>query len=134
MSNTESSKTQQDKLLNIFNALKPLLQAYQDPLKPTFDLEGRYELWTYGNFEILGKKRSEFFFAGLIIQSSYVGLYFMPIYVEPALREVINPELLKCLKGKSCFHIKKTDEILLEQIKEALEKGYALYQQRGWVL
>jgi hypothetical protein len=79
------------------------------------------------------KKKKEVFFAGLIIQKSYVGFYFMPIYAETDLKEVFKPELLKLLKGKSCFHIKKLDDELKSQIREALELGFELYKERGWV-
>jgi len=41
--------------------------------------------------------------------------------------------LLRLLKGKSCFHIKKLTPELLQQIAEALDQGYRLYQARGWV-
>jgi len=39
------------------------------------------------------------------------------------VKDVFRPELLKLLKGKSCFHIKQLDANLEKQIKEALEKG-----------
>ena len=123
----------QDELLTIFNALKPLLSVYDDRFKVTFDLQSRYELWSYGDFEIAGKKRKEVFFAGLILQSNYVGFYFMPVYADESLKTFFKPELLKCLKGKSCFHIRSTDDLLLQQIAEALEKGFELYKERGWV-
>ena len=61
------------------------------------------------------------------------GFYFMPVYAEADLKAVFAPELLKLLKGKSCFHIKKLDPALLDQIKSALQVGYEAYQARGWV-
>lgn len=123
----------QGELLVIFNALKPLLSVYEGKFKATFDLQTRYELWSYGDFEIAGRKRKEVFFAGLILQSNYVGFYFMPIYADENLKAFFQPELLKCLKGKSCFHIKIADDQLLQQIVDALEKGFELYKERGWV-
>ena len=80
-----------------------------------------------------GRKRKEVFFAGLIIQKSYVGFYFMPIYTDTDLKEIFKPELLKLLKGKSCFHIKKLDDELKRQIEEALEIGYELYKKDEWI-
>ncbi len=49
------------------------------------------------------------------------------------LQEIFHPNLLKLLKGKACFHIKKDDADLLEQIKDALEAGFDLYKKRGWI-
>lgn len=117
----------------IFDTLKPLLQAYAPPLIPPVDTSTRFELWSVKPLVIEGRKRKEVFFASLIIQKAYVGFYFMPVYVETELKNVFQPELLRCLKGKSCFHIKKLDETLLGQIETALKIGFELYQQRGWV-
>ena len=93
----------------------------------------RYDLWSFKDLEIAGRKRKEVYFAGLIIQSSYVGFYYMPIYTDVSLKDVFKPELLKLLKGKSCFHVKKLDKELESQIAFALEKGYKLYKKRGWI-
>ena len=117
----------------IFDAIKPLLQAYQPPLVPKRDEAGYFDLWSLKPMVIDGRKKNEVYFAGLIIQKSYVGFYFMPIYAETDLKTVFKPELLKLLKGKSCFHVKKLDDELLRQIAAALKIGYALYQERGWV-
>lgn len=120
-------------LPTIFETIKPLLQAYALPLSPRLDTPTRYELWSVKPLVIEGRKRKEVFFASLIIQKSYVGFYFMPVYVETELKAVFQPELLRLLKGKSCFHIKKLDTVLLGQIEAALKTGFELYQQRGWV-
>jgi hypothetical protein len=117
----------------IFDAIKPLLQAYQPPLVPKRDEAGYFDLWSLKPMVIDGRKKNEVYFAGLIIQKSYVGFYFMPIYAETDLKTVFKPELLKLLKGKSCFHVKKLDAELLRQIAAALKIGFELYQERGWV-
>ena len=124
---------EQKELVLIFNRLKRLLKKYEDPLKPKFDLDSKYDLWSFKDIEIAGRKRKEVYFAGIIIQSNYVGFYYMPIYTDASLKDVFKPELLSLLKGKSCFHIKKLDERLEGQIEEALHKGYALYKRRGWI-
>lgn len=121
-------------LIEIYKRLKALLKKYENPMVPKIDLDSKYDLWSTKNIIVEGKKKKEVWFAGLIIQSSYVGFYFMPIYAEPEkMKEVFSPELLKLLKGKSCFHIKKLDEELEKHIEDALEKGYALYKERDWV-
>lgn len=117
----------------IFNELKDILKKYEDILSVKKNEEGYYDLWSIKDIVIDGRKRKEVFFAGLIIQKSYVGFYFMPIYTDTDLKEVFKPELLKLLKGKSCFHIKKLDDELKSQIREALELGFELYKERGWV-
>jgi hypothetical protein len=54
----------------------------------------------------------------------------MPIYSDPHIGDVFGAELLKTLKGKSCFHIKKADPLIYSQIEQALAHGYQLYQER----
>jgi hypothetical protein len=70
--------------------------------------------------------------AAVIVQTGYVGLYVMCIYMNPAAKDKL-PNLKKLLKGKSCFHVKKLDDILKQEVEEALEIGTAEYKKRGWV-
>jgi hypothetical protein len=117
----------------IFNPIKTLMQAYVPPLTAKMDDESHFDLWSIKDLTIEGRKRKEVYLAGLIIQKSYVGFYYMPIYANPELKKVFPAELLKLLKGKSCFHIKKLDDILLEQIRAVLKTGFEVYQERGWI-
>jgi hypothetical protein len=68
-----------------------------------------------------------------MINKSYVSLHYMPIYAEPETIKNLKPELLAKLNGKSCFNFKKLDSTLLVQIEETLSRGFAEYQNRGWV-
>jgi hypothetical protein len=123
----------QDELVQNFNRLKKMLKKYEGQLKPKFDLDSKYDLWSFKDLEIAGRPRKEVNFASLIIQSNYVGLYYMPIYTDTELKDVFKPELLSLLKGKSCFHVKNLDKQLEGQIEEALKIGYDLYKKRGWI-
>jgi hypothetical protein len=123
----------QDELVEIYKGLKKILKKYEPPFKPKLDLDSRYDLWSFKNVEIDGRKKKEVFFASAIIQSTYVGFYFMPIYAETSLKEVFKPELLKLLKGKSCFYIRDLSPEIVSQIEEALALGFNLYKEREWV-
>lgn len=123
----------QEELVEIYNGLKKILKKYEGPFKPKLDLDSRYDLWSFKDVEIDGRKRKEVFFASIIIQSTYVGFYFMPIYAETSLKDVFKPELLKLLKGKSCFYIRDLSPEIVSQVEEALEIGLNLYKERGWV-
>ena len=123
----------QEELIKIYSKMKKILKEYENPLQPKFDLDSKYDLWSFKNIEIDGRKRKEVFFASIIIQSNYVGFYYMPIYTDSDLKDVFEPELLSLLKGKSCFHIRKIDIKLEKQIKKALDIGYHLYKKRGWI-
>jgi hypothetical protein len=117
----------------IFNKLRSLLKAYQPPFAARSDFESRYDLWSEKEVVVAGRKRKGVFFAGLIIQSRYVGFYYMPLYAEKRLRDFFKPKLLAALKGKSCFHIDRNDPKLFAQVAESLKKGFALYKKNGWI-
>ena len=118
----------------IFQELKKILEEYAPPLSVREDGTKNYHLWSVKDLVIDGRKRKEVYFAGLIVQSSYVGFYFMPVYSDPGeFKDVFPPELASLLKGKSCFHIKKLDPSLKQQIKSALQAGFTLYKNRGWI-
>jgi len=122
-----------ENLDDIFRQLKELLLVYRPPFVSKTDNERSLDLWSIKEVVIEGRKRKEVYFAALIIQKSYVGFYYMPVYAEPEVKRFFKPDLLSRLKGKSCFHIHKLDEQLLEQIKDALAMGFKQYQERGWV-
>lgn len=109
------------------------MNQYEDKFVAHDDILGYYGLWTNKEVIIEGRKKKELAFAGLIIQKSYVGFYFMPIYTEKDLASYFQPELLSKLKGKSCFYIKKDDPVIMKQIKKALDLGVKMYTEKGWI-
>lgn len=128
----EDKSAGQPELVPIFNSIKKLLLPYE---KGSISIRGgdggQIILVSNKPVEINGKKRDELWFAALLVQKGYIGFYFMPVYSKPEINEVFKPELLKCLKGKSCFHIKKADAVIYAQIEEALAKGYLAHKRAG---
>ncbi|MBI1806808.1 MAG: hypothetical protein HYR76_07150 [Ignavibacteria bacterium] len=61
----------EDTRSEIYQRLKKMLKKYEPPFIAKSDYDSRYELRSMKDIEIAGRKRSEVFFAGLIIQSSY---------------------------------------------------------------
>ena len=117
----------------IFSSLKVLLESYRPPLAAKVEDDKRFDLVSIKDVVIEGRKRKEVYFASIIIQKDYVGFYYMPVYSDPEMKAIFHPELLSLLKGKSCFHIKRLDDPLREQIRVALKDGFTLYKTRGWV-
>ncbi|HWS23438.1 MAG TPA: hypothetical protein VN226_03300 [Anaerolineales bacterium] len=117
----------------IFIRLKTMIGEYSPPFTVKQNSERNYDLWSIKDLVIEGRKRKEVYFASVIIQKSYVGFYFMPVYTDEELIKVFKPELLKLKKGLSCFHIKKLDQTIEKQIADALKLGFELYVARGWV-
>jgi hypothetical protein len=130
------AKLNQAQLLEIFNELKKELKPFEKGfVKARFDIEGKYDLWSEGpNVSVNNKSRNEVAFAALIVQSSYVGFYFMPVYTNTEnVRAKLSPALLQLLKGKACFHIRSTDKELLKDVRQAMKVGYEEYKRNGWV-
>lgn len=120
-------------LSKIFEAVRSLLLPYSKVLEVRVDTNTRYELWSNKQVEIAGRKKKAVFFASVIIQKDYVGFYFMPVYTDTDIMNIFPQDLLKLLKGKSCFHIKDQNKVILKQIETALKMGFKLYKQRGWL-
>jgi hypothetical protein len=95
-------KLSQEQLLDIFNAVKKEMKPYEKGhVKAHFDIQGRYELWSEKpGIVVQGKTRNEFAFIGIILQSSYVGFYYTPIYCNTSdVKSKLSPDFLKLLKG-----------------------------------
>jgi hypothetical protein len=116
-----------------FSALKALLSPYERNLFVVDGKPGRYCLASMKDVVVAGRPKSELWFAGIMVQSSYVGFYFMPMYTTAGVKSQIDPELRKLLKGKSCFHVKEVTPSLKRHIKNALKLGFAAYKKNGWV-
>lgn len=117
----------------IFADVKALLAKYAPPFEVRTDEKGGYHLWKTKAIVIDGRKRKEVYFAGVIPQKGYVGFYYMPVYADADVKALFKPELLSLLKGKSCFHLRKNDPVVVKEIRRALADGVKLYKQRGWV-
>jgi hypothetical protein len=124
--------TEEDKK-RIFAELKFILKPFAKTLKVVVDTNSLYELYSPRQAVVAGKLRESVYFASIIIQKKFVGFYFMPVYTDPEVKELFQPELLRLLKGKSCFHIKKSDPTIFSQVEDALAKGYVIYQEKGWI-
>ena len=130
----DKSKGQPKELQDIFESIKKMLLPYAKGNMQVHGGDGgQITVISHKPVTIMGKERPEMWFAAALIQKGYVGFYFTPAYADESVRKQIHPELLSCLKGKSCFHIKKDDTVIYKQIKEALKLGFDTYTKKGWI-
>jgi hypothetical protein len=61
--------------------------------------------------------------AGTRLGKSYVSLYLMPVYMDPALAASISPALAKRRQGKSCFNFTKVDDDLFAEVSDLAAKS-----------
>ena len=117
----------------LFNELKEILESFSKEMDVSSDFEGRYEIVGRKEVTIAGRTRKSVYFAGIIIQSTYVGFYFMPIYSNPKEFDWLSQGLRKLLKGKSCFHVKELPVGMRKEIVKMIKLGFKLYKQEGWL-
>ena len=117
----------------ILESLKKILSKFCKQLKVTRDSGKVYEIYCKKSVTVFNKQLDGMYFASAKILGGFVGFYFFPIYTHPKEFVNIPAEIRKCLKGKSCFHIKKLDKTLESQIKDMVKQGYDLYKKNGWV-
>jgi hypothetical protein len=116
----------------IAEALRPELLHHVPPFAVRQDSPTALSL--YGTRPVAEYKQDPqgIFFASFQVMKGHVGLYFFPIYTHPYEFGDLPPALQKCLKGKSCFHLKKLDAEQLANIRTLLQQGAELYQRVGW--
>ena len=124
----------QPQLLPIFENLKKLFLPYiKGDMKLHGGHGGKATLINERPLVIDGRKKPGMWFVSALIQKGYVGFYYMPVYMNEPVRKQLHPDLLKCLKGKACFYIKKDDPEIYAHIKVALKIGFDDYHKRGWL-
>ena len=117
----------------IFKQLKSILSSFVPPLSARNDTTSRYDLYGKKKAKLGTQETDGMYFASAIIQKNFVGFYFFPIYTHREHFADVPDGLKKCLKGKSCFHMKKMDDALLDNVRRILEKGITLYKKLGWI-
>lgn len=116
-----------ERLVNILKEHLPILKITSNQMEK-FEVTGTIEA-------MQGKKKVDgMYFSTIVPKPKDVRLYFFPIYTHAEQLKDIPENLRKCLKGKSCFHIKKMDESLETAIKEMVAKGIKLYQTDGLLI
>ena len=119
----------------IFNKLKRNLEKHTPPLIVSSDSPDI-------SYEIMGNKPVPYgydkkmvpgmFFAQIAQRKESVTLHFFPIYMDVKMKEVA-PSLMKCLKGKTCFHFNKEEQINEIELGLLLEKGIVAWKKLGYI-
>jgi len=123
-----------DNFEEIFNRLKLVMEKLTPPFTAVNVTNTRYELYSKRkDMDVMGKKMNELYFSSIIIKKNFVGFYYFPLYVKPEIKNSLKPELLKLLKGKTCFHITKSDGLIIEEIGKLLNNGLDYYKKMNWI-
>ena len=126
----ENVKTNLDE---IQETLQALFKQFVPPLQIRKHNENVFEV--AGTKETMqGKQKVDgYYFGSVVPKPRDIRLYYFPIYTHVKKFEWISTELRKCLKGKSCFHIKKLENSLEKEIAEMIKVGYNIYQTENLI-
>jgi|WetSurMetagenome_2_1015567.scaffolds.fasta_scaffold163565_3 hypothetical protein len=113
----------------VFEDLSNILQQHISPLEARIQTATRLDAYGTIKASLLKKEFDGMYFGSVIIQKSYVGFYFFPIYTHPHEFKDIPEALRKCLKGKSCFHITTDDPVMMKSVSAMVKKGIQLYKK-----
>ncbi len=99
------------------------------------DKDGVYELMgdkavPYGSKKIMVPGM---YFCSVVARKDMVSFYFFPIYFHTDDFIGLIPTISKCLKGKTCFNFKKTEQVNPKELNALLKKGVGAWKKMGYM-
>jgi hypothetical protein len=122
-----------DSKQEIFDKIKGIMSSHSKRLVSRGETDKSYNLYGTKTVTVAGREYEGMYLASVILKKNFVGFYYFPIYGNPQMIEDIPPNLRKCLKGKTCFHITKYDKELFKSIDSTLKHGKEAYKKLGWI-
>lgn len=116
----------------LFDRLKAILEEYKEHFAVS-EAADRYTLNTRGPVTAFGREYDNMMFVGLKELKNIVGFYFMPIYIDPALKDQVPDSWKKILKGHTCFNVKTLTPEMEKDLRTLLKIGVRDYKKRKWV-
>jgi len=118
----------------IFSKLKNTLKKYSPPMVASRGSEQGFQL--IGNKPVpygsANKIIPGMFFAAATHAKNSVTLHFFPCYMNRSMLEVA-PNLMKKLKGKTCFHFRKAEDVDEKELNALLKKGVSAWTKMGYM-
>lgn len=72
------------------------------------------------------------YFTSFVARKDMVSFYFFPMYMHDGFKELM-PTMIKTLKGKTCFNIKKPEQINEKELNALLKKGVSAWKKQGYM-
>jgi hypothetical protein len=124
----ETRKIIFDKLKKSMERCTPPMVAKASTSNQTYELIGNKAVpYGYDKKIIPGM-----FFSSIAQRKDSVAFYFFPSYMNEKLK-VVAPTLYKCLKGKTCFHFKKVEQVDEKELGALLKKGMEAWKKAGYM-
>jgi len=118
----------------IAHKLKKALKKCSPPMVVTRQSENGMELM--GNkpvpYGYSKKIVPGMYFSSFVVRKDMVSFYFFPMYMNDSFHDLI-PEMSKILKGKTCFNIKKPEQVNEKELAALLKKGVVAWKKLGYM-
>ena len=119
----------------IFDKVKKNMEQCAPPMVYKKGSADAYELM--GNKPVpYGYKKeivAGMYFCSTVMRKDSIVLYFFPAYMNPAPFKSVAPSLFKHLKGKTCFHFKKEEDVNEKELSALLKKGVEAWKKLGYM-
>jgi hypothetical protein len=120
----------------IFNTLRQALKKCAPPMVSQID-EEKQSIYVMGNKAVpYGHDKKivpGMYFASVMHRKDSVAFYFFPIYYHADQFKKVAPALMKCLKGKTCFHFKKEEQLNEKELAALLKLGVKAWKDQGYL-
>jgi hypothetical protein len=119
----------------IFEKIKSVLQKQSPPMvvskniKDCFELIGNKPV-PYGSKKVMAPGM---YFCSVLVRKDMISFHFFPIYMKREMFEPLIPNMIKLLKGKSCFNFKKPEHIDEKELSALLKKGIEAWTKLGYM-
>ena len=119
----------------IFQKIKTIMLRHSPPMVITKDDKVNFEL--IGNKLVPYGAKKEIipgmYFSSSVVRKSMISFYFFPLYFNLSEFESLIPTMKKCLKGKTCFHIKNLSEFNEKELESLFKKGVKVWEKNGFM-
>ena len=118
----------------IFNKLKKSLEKCTPPMVVNKASVNGYELMGHKEVPYGSTKKlvPGMFFVSVAPRTDSITFHFFPCYMNPKMLDVA-PNLRKYLKGKTCFHFKKEEQVIEKELDALLKLGVAAWKKMGYM-
>ncbi len=121
--------------IEIFEKIKSVLQKQSPPMivskntKDCFELIGNKPV-SYGSKKVMAPGM---YFSSVFARKDMISLHFFPIYMKKEMFEPLIPNMIKLLKGKSCFNFKKPEDVNEKELNALIKKGIEAWIKLGYM-
>ena len=119
----------------IFDKIKTALAKNSPPMVVSKDKDNIFEL--IGNKPVpYGSKKvmvPGMYFSWVISRKDTINFYFHPMYMHTEEFKDLMPTMFKFLKGKTCFHFKKPEQVNEKELSALLKKGVQAWKKSGYM-